>query len=137
MHSLRTLIQQFEILPSQNTVQSTTGKKAKPAIQMIKLKCYYLPPYYYKYFYCFLFVCFVFLITTTGLAVQSWQGQIPSLIPLESYWVEGPSWLVPIWRGPSVCFTQAQCTLVITVMVRRSLRWCGYKYKPWSDPSCS
>lgn len=40
-HSL-TSVQQFETLPSQITVQSTTGNEAKLTFQMIKLKCYHL-----------------------------------------------------------------------------------------------
>ncbi|KAK1891107.1 Erythroid differentiation-related factor 1, partial [Dissostichus eleginoides] len=50
-------------------------------------------------------------ITTTGLPVQSWQAQSQSMISVQSRRAEGPSWPVPIWSGPSVCSTQAQCTV--------------------------
>lgn len=125
--SMRTLVQLFETLHSQITVQSTAANKAKLTFQMIKLKHYHHVPYFF----------FHPEITTTGLPVQSWQGQSPSMISVQSCWAEGPSWPVPIWSGPSVCSTHAQCTVVITAMVRRRSWWCGYKYKPWSDPSCS
>lgn len=45
--SMRTLVQQFETLHSQITVQSATGNKAKLTFQMIKLKHYHHVPYFF------------------------------------------------------------------------------------------
>lgn len=56
------------------------------------------------------------------------------MISVQSCRAEGPSWPVPIWSGPSVCSTQTQCTVVITVMVEQRSWWCGYKYKPGLIP---
>lgn len=44
--SMRTLVQQFETLHSQITVQSTRGNKAKLTFQMIKLKHYHHVPFF-------------------------------------------------------------------------------------------
>lgn len=44
---MRTLVQQFETLHSQITVQSTTGNKAKLTFQMIKQKHYHHVPYFF------------------------------------------------------------------------------------------
>lgn len=44
---MRTLVQQFETLHSQITVQSTTGNKAKLTFQMIKLKHYHHVPCFF------------------------------------------------------------------------------------------
>lgn len=44
---MRTLVQQFETLHSQITVQSTTGNKAKLTFQMIKLKHYHYVPHFF------------------------------------------------------------------------------------------
>lgn len=45
---MRTLVQQFETLHSQITVQSTTGNKAKLTFQMIKLKHYHHVPLFFS-----------------------------------------------------------------------------------------
>ena len=128
--SMRTLAQQFETLHSQITVQSTTANKAKLTFQMIKLKHYHHVP------------CFFFFFSSPRsqqlvCQFRAGRGKTPSMISVQGCRAEGPSWPVPIWSGPSVCSTQAQCTVVITATVRRRSWWCGYKYKPWSDPSCS
>lgn len=78
------------------TVQSTTENKVKLTFYMIKMKWYHLHHPIIIYVFIYLFTYLPPLITTTGLAVPSWQGQIPSLIPVKSCWVEGPSWPGPI-----------------------------------------
>ena len=52
-HSAATRVCRYETRPSQITVQSTTGNKAKQPFQMIKLKHYHHVPgmYYYDFSY--------------------------------------------------------------------------------------
>lgn len=78
---MKTLVQQFETMRSQITVQSTAANKAKLTFQMIKLKHYHHVPNFF----------FFPLpeITTTGLPVHSWQGKSPSMISVQSCRAEG------------------------------------------------
>lgn len=106
--SMRTLVQQFETLHSQITVQNTRGNKAKLTFQMIKLKHYHHVPYFFSSPRSEQLVCQVragrgkahlwFQFRTAGLGGQagrcpSGAGQVSVPLRLNAQW-----WLLR-WCG--------------------------------------